>query len=94
MDWVGDAARCAEMRRILTNFLGFSELLADPFLSMAPGRRLEYVKIIIAAGFELNEKISELAQRSAGRQPISKSPFIEPGSGERFDQPKAAASAS
>ena len=94
MDWVGDAARCAEMRRILTNILGFSELLADPFLSMAPGRRLEYVKIIIAAGFELNEKISELAQKSAGRQPISKSPFIEPRSGERFDQPKAAASAS
>jgi hypothetical protein len=71
MDWVGEAARCAEMRRILTNILGFSELLADPLLPMEPRQQLEYLEIVVAAGLELNEKIGELVESRRTAQLVS-----------------------
>ena len=71
MDWVGEVERCAEMRRILTNIIGFSEILADPLLPMEPRRQLEYLEIIVAAGLELNEKISELVESRRVAQLVS-----------------------
>jgi hypothetical protein len=50
MDWVGEAARCAEMRRITANIVGFSELLADPLLPMERRQELKYLEIVVAAG--------------------------------------------
>ena len=61
MDWAGDALRCAEMRRILTNILGFSEMLADPHLPLQTRR--EYVDIICTSGQSLSRNAEELRQR-------------------------------
>ena len=67
MNWAGEAERCAEMRRILTNILGFSEMLADPLLHITPKLRLEYAEIIFESGQLLTEKIDEI-MKSAGHQ--------------------------
>ena len=52
-----DAADVADMRRLLTTIIGFSEWLADPKHELNEARRLEYAEIVQASGLELNARL-------------------------------------
>jgi signal transduction histidine kinase len=60
MDRLDYIKRGFDMRTLLTNVIGFAELLADPLVPLSMKSRLEYAKIIHASGLQLEAELAEM----------------------------------
>ena len=55
-------------RTLMTNIMGFSELLADPALALPESLRLEYAEIIFASSLALAEETQTFNQLLASER--------------------------
>ena len=61
--------RSYETRTLLTNIIGFAEMLADPCLLLSAKTRYEYAEIIFACGLVLAEKIEAMTDAALRESP-------------------------
>ena len=55
-------------RTLMTNIMGFSELLADPSMGLPEAKRLEYAEIVFASSLALAEETHTFNQLLASER--------------------------
>jgi hypothetical protein len=63
MDDVSACKLVFNLRELLTNVLGFAELMSDPYVDPCREKRLEYAEIIYASGLRLTEQVERFTEQ-------------------------------
>lgn len=63
MDDVSACKLVFGMRELLTNVMGFAELMSDPCGDCSREKRLEYAEIIYASGLRLTEHVQRFSRQ-------------------------------
>lgn len=63
MDTLSARKLVFNLRELLTNIVGYAELMTDPCFDLPEKRRLEYAEIVYASGLRLTECVERLSQQ-------------------------------